>query len=156
MNNFKQSIKKRMLRNLVLGLLLIPIAIVTAIHFFQRKVIFSGTPFKEFISGFFNGVQSALVAGFIFYLICMAHYFYKTAKDEKKLKELYILENDEREHAITYCAANSTKNIIYYLLLTGSIIAGWFSATISLTLLITWVVFMVINLLSKGYYSKKM
>lgn len=156
MEKFKQTIKNRMIRNLILGISLIPLAVITATHYFTRKVLFSGSPVKEFISGFFNGVQSTIVAGFIFYLFCMAIHCYKTHKDDAQLKELYIKENDEREHAILYCATKSTINIINYLLLVVSLIAGWFNAIVSITLLITWAILSVIYLLFIGYYSRKM
>ena len=101
--------------------------------------------------GFLSGAAFALLAFMIFGLIRNI----LALKDEKKLKKLYIKENDERQWQIynkAMCAAMRTTLILG---LVASIIAGYFSMTVGMTLLVSVFVISVICLLFKLYYTKK-
>ncbi len=80
----------------------------------------------------------------------------RALKDEKKLKKLYVKEHDERTVQITTLARNTAMQILLYVGLAATVIAGYFSITVSITILVCTFVCSCTSLLLVGYYSKKL
>lgn len=76
-------------------------------------------------------------------------------RDERKLKKLYVKEHDERTVQIYTCARNSAMQILLIVGLVATVIAGYFSPTVSITILACTFVSSVTSLLFAFYYSKK-
>jgi len=80
----------------------------------------------------------------------------RALKDEKKLKKLYVKEHDERTVQIVTLARNSAMQILLWIGLVATVIAGYFSITVSITILACTFVSSITSLLLVGYYSKKL
>ena len=76
-------------------------------------------------------------------------------KDEKKLKKLYIKENDERTMQVYTCARNTAMQILLIVGLVATVIAGYFSPTVSITILACTFTASITSLIFAWYYSKK-
>ena len=79
----------------------------------------------------------------------------RAMKNDKKLKELYIKEHDERTIRIQTLAGNTTMKCLLWIGLVATIIAGYFSITVSTTILVCIFVSSTANLIFIAYYSKK-
>lgn len=102
---------------------------------------------RGFVSGASFGVLALMVFGLVRNI--------RALKDEKKLKKLYVAENDERQILIYTHALRSAMQVCLILGLAAVIITGYFSATASMTLLIAVFTTSMLCMLFKLYYSKK-
>ncbi|MBQ8834809.1 MAG: hypothetical protein IJ001_07795 [Oscillospiraceae bacterium] len=102
--------------------------------------------------GFISGVSFAFLVLMIVSLIQGI----RAVKDEKALKKLYIAETDERNIHITTSAQASSMKAFLILGLAAGIIAGYFSMTVSVTILACVVIHSCIGIGFKVYYSKKL
>ena len=80
----------------------------------------------------------------------------RAMKNDKKLKEIYVKEHDERNIRIQTLAGNTTMKCLLWMGLVATIIAGYFSITVSITILACIFVSSTVNLIFIAYYSKKM
>lgn len=79
----------------------------------------------------------------------------RALKDEKKLKKLNVKECDVRILQIQILARNTAMQIQLLVGLVATVVAGFFSVTVSITILVCTFVSAVTSLLLMGYYSKK-
>lgn len=103
-------------------------------------------------SGFVTGASCGIFALMLFCLIRNRH----ALKDEKKLKKLYVKEHDERTIQIQTLARNTAMQILLLGGLVATVIAGYFSITVSLTILACVFTASLTSLLLVGYYSRKL
>ncbi len=101
--------------------------------------------------GFITGASFGLCATMVFFLIRNI----LALKNEKKLKKLYIKENDERTVQICTLARNTAMQMMLWIGIAATVIAGYFSITVSITILACTFVSSVLGLLLMAYYSKK-
>ena len=102
--------------------------------------------------GYIFGASIGIFSGMLGYLIRNV----RAMKNDRKLKELYVKEHDERSIRIQTLAGNMTMKCLLWMGLVATIIAGYFSITVSVTILACIFVSSVINLIFIAYYSKKM
>ena len=102
--------------------------------------------------GFVTGASCGLFALMLVSLIRNR----RALKDEKKLKKLYVKERDERTIQIQTLARNTAMQILLLVGLVAAVIAGYFSITVSITILACNFVSSITSLLLLGYYSKKL
>lgn len=102
--------------------------------------------------GYCTGASCGLAAVMLFGVIRNI----RAMKDEKKLKKLYVKEHDERNIQIQILARNTAMQILLLVGLAATVIAGYFSMTVSTTILICILVSSSTSLLLVGYYNKKM
>ena len=102
-----------------------------------------------------RGFMSGASVGVAIYMVIGLLKSIRALKDEKKLKALYVKEHDERTQAIYTSARAAAMQLSTGLGLVATMIAGYFSMTVSITLLAcTW--FLAISGVAfKFYYSKK-
>ena len=79
----------------------------------------------------------------------------RAMKNGRQLKELYVKEHDERNIRIQTLAGNTTIKCLLWMGLVATVIAGYFSITVSTTILACISVSSAVNLLLIAYYSKK-
>ena len=101
--------------------------------------------------GFICGAAMGVLAMMLFGLYKNA----KALKDEKELKKLYIKEHDERTIQIWTAARAVALQTVLLVGLVAIIVAGYFSITVSLTIMVCTLVTSLTVLLFKIYYSKK-
>lgn len=102
--------------------------------------------------GFVTGASCGLCAMMLFYLIRNL----RAVKDSRKLKKLYIKSNDERTAQIVILARSTAMQLLLWLGLTGAVVAGYFSITVSITILVCTFVSSVLSLILAAYYSRKL
>lgn len=101
--------------------------------------------------GYITGISCGVFALLLVVLIRNR----RALKDEKKLKALYVKEHDERTIQIATLARNTAMQILLPAGLVASVIAGYFSVTVSMTILACTFFSSGISLFLMGYYCKK-
>ena len=101
--------------------------------------------------GFVCGASFAILAFLIFGLVRNI----RALRNEKFLKKLYIRENDERSIQIWTSARAAAFQAFLLLGLVAIVVAGYFSVTVSITILCCVWFASIIGLLFKLYYNKK-
>lgn len=102
---------------------------------------------RGFICGAAFGLLALMIIGLIRNL--------RALKDDKALKKLYIKEHDERTIQIwTYARAAALQSFLL-LGLVAVIVTGYFSMTVSITILVCIAATSLLGLMFKFYYSKK-
>ena len=79
----------------------------------------------------------------------------KALRDDKQLKKLYIKNHDERSIQIWTAARAASMQIFLLGGLVACVVAGYFSVTVSLTILVCVALHSLIAMGFKAYYSKK-
>ena len=102
--------------------------------------------------GYCTGASCGLAAVMLFGVIRNI----RAMKDEKKLKKLYVKEHDERNIQIQILARNTAMQILLLVGLAATVITGYFSTTVSNTILICILVSSSTSLFLVGYYNKKL
>ncbi len=124
MEKYYEKIKLRMVGELILAIILIPVAIYTSYVYFHMDAPLSGNDVLDFFGGFVNGVRSSLIAGFIIYLTSLFIRDIKAVRQESRLKELFIAEHDERLININETASRLSFHIILYVIIVAALIWG--------------------------------
>ena len=156
MEQYKETLK---LQNklLALGSVILAVFAILAIgselEFFHiMKPVAGDSHWQSSWNGFITGASCGILGLMVFSLIRNR----QALKDEKKLKKLYVKANDERTIQILTLARNTAMQILLMGGLVATVIAGYFSITVSLTILGCIVTASITSLLLVGYYSKKM
>lgn len=102
--------------------------------------------------GYCTGASCGLTAVMVFGLIRNIG----AMKYEKKLKKLYVKEHDERNIQIQILARNTAMQIMLLAGLAATVVSGYFSMTISVTILACTFFSSGISLFLVGYYNKKL
>ena len=103
-------------------------------------------------NGFVSGASFGLMAMMAAFLIrnCLA------MKSEAALKKLYVKSHDERSSQIVILARNTAMQIQLWAGCIACVIAGYFSITVSITILACLLFSSCLSLILVGYYNKKM
>ncbi|MGN0978216.1 MAG: hypothetical protein ACI4PH_09195 [Faecousia sp.] len=154
MENYKEKLK---LQNIVLAIACVILAFLCALGFAAEAGLVALSPvagdshwqsqWRGFVSGASMGVLILMLFGLVRNLLAL--------KDEKKLKKLYIKENDERTIQVWTSARAAGCQAFLLLGLVAAIAAGYFSVTISLTILACVLFTTVICLCFKLYFYNK-
>lgn len=103
---------------------------------------------KGYNGGFFTGIITVSIMNLV--------RTKKSLKDEKKFKEQYIRENDERLGTIEKEVAKTTFNVTLVVLSLAVIVSNYFNIIVSCTLACVLGIISAIYLGSLIYYNKKM
>ena len=154
MENYREKLKKQ---NILLTILILLLAAFTILGFTAEAGWIELTPtagdshwqsrWRGFISGASMGILGLMLFGLIRNLLAM--------KDEKKLKKLYNEVHDERTEVIYTHARSSAMSVFLIAGLIAAIIAGYFSISISLSILVCVVAASLLSVGFKIYYNKK-
>ena len=101
--------------------------------------------------GFITGASCGMIALMLFCLIRNL----RAMKDEKKIKKLYVQTHDERTIQIQTLARNTAMQILLFIGLIATVIAGYFSITVSITILACTFVCSFTSLILACYYNRK-
>ena len=156
MEQYKETLK---LQNklLILGTLLLTafaiLAIGSELGFFHILDPIAGEDhWQSSWNGFILGSSCGVLAVMVVSLIRNR----RALKDEKQLKKLYVKAHDERTIQILTLARNTAMQILLMGGLIATVITGYFSITVSLTILSCTFIGSITSLLLVGYYSKKL
>lgn len=144
MEKYADTIKKRSIY-LIIALV---ITVITYIGLTIKTDSFARVP--SFIQGYNLGIFIGLILLIIFHLFRN----YSVLKENKKLKKMYIKENDERSKVIRQKAGASATYILNFSFVLATIVAGFFNEVIFYTLLaVIFSTFFVVTTM-KIYYEK--
>lgn len=154
MEKYKEKLKKQ---NIVLSICIVILALFSILGFAAEAGLVALSPsagdshwqsmWRGFMSGAAMGVLALMVFGLVRNLLA--------ARDEKKLKKLYIKMHDEREIQLFHNARSAAMSLFLIFGLIAVIVTGYFSATVSITLLVCVLSCSVMCMCFKLYYSKK-
>lgn len=80
----------------------------------------------------------------------------KALKDDDCLKKAYVESHDERNILLGRKTSDTTFAISMYGFAIAGIIASFFSATVAITLFVSFLIVCVVHLATYWYYSKRM
>ena len=156
MQHYKEKLKITNIF-LTLGCIILAVFAVLAIGselgwFHILKPVAGDSHWHSRWNGFVTGASCG-VLGLLLYSLIRNR---QALKDEKKLKKLYVKEHDERTIQILTLARNTAMQILLIGGLVAVVIAGYFSITVSLTILACIFTASITSLLLVGYYNKKL
>ena len=103
-----------------------------------------------------RGIVMGMSVGILIVLIAFLIRNILALKDEKRLKKLYVETNDEREIQI-WTAARSTAMQLFLLVgVVAAIVAGYFSMTVSITIIVCMFLQSMTGLFCMLYYRIKL
>ena len=156
MEHYKEKLK---IQNLVMGICCLVLAAFAVLAigselgwFSVLKPVTGDDHWHSTWYGYCTGASCGLAAVMLFGVIRNI----RAMKDEKKLKKLYVKEHDERNIQIQILARNTAMQIMLLAGLAATVISGYFSMTISVTILACTFFSSGISLFLVGYYSKKL
>ena len=154
METYREKLK---IQNVTLAVACVILAVFCVLGFLGEAGIVNLTPaagdshwqsqWRGFISGASLGILALLLFGLIRNLLAL--------RDEKKLKKLYIKESDERQAQICTLAMSAAMRASLVLGLVAVIVAGYFSVTVSLTLLASLFAVSLVTIGFKLYFMRK-
>jgi hypothetical protein len=107
-------------------------------------------------AGMVDGFRLGLIMGILGLSLINIIKLTRTLRDDKRIKMYYNQINDERMKAIRSKAGMPLLLQLSVLMLIAGIIAGYFSKTVFLTLIITAAVQLSIGVIIKFFYMNKM
>lgn len=146
LQNYRKEIARR-ISLLVVFCVIALLAIVLGADFL-KDISLEATDRTDYVLGFFTGIELVCV----FYMGCLIRAY----RDEKYLKEMYTKETDEREILIRM---KSGKNIVPILSLVIAVIAcvmSYVNYEVFIALTAVAIVQIIITLILKIYWSKKL
>ena len=154
METYREKLK---VQNVISAIGCVALAVFCVLGFLGEAGIVNLTPsvadshwrsgWRGIISGASFGIFALLLFGLIRNL--------RALKDEKKLKKLYTKEGDERQKQIYTNALCAAMRANLILGLVAMVVAGYFSMTVGLTLLVTVFVSSLLTMAFKLYFSRK-
>ena len=156
MEQYKEKLK---IQNVVMGIGCIILAVFAILAVGSELGWFSilhpttgDSHWKSTWYGYVFGASIGIFSAMLGYLIRNIH----AMMNDEKLKELYVKEHDERTIRIQTLAGNTTMKCLLWIGLVATVIAGYFSITVSTTILTCVSVSSAVNLIFIAYYNKRM
>ena len=154
MEHYKEKLK---LENRIISVIAVILAIFTLLSIAGEAGLISFAPaagdshWQSRWRGFICGASIGIL-GLLTYTLVQNH---MALKDEKKLKKLYIKEHDERTIQIWTTARAEAMRVFLLIALAAAIVSGYFSITVSLTILACVVALSLLGFGFKVYFSGK-
>ncbi len=155
METYKEKLKIQNLTFAVCALILTLFGFLSAAGEFGLIPFFNpaggDSHWQSMWRGFIIGASFALLAFMITGLVRNI----RAMRDEKALKKLFIKDHDERAIQVWTSARAAAFQTFLILGLVAIVVSGYFSMTVSITIIACVWVASVIGLLFKIYYNKK-
>ncbi len=103
-----------------------------------------------------RGITMGMSVGIMIVLIVFLVRNILALKDEKRLKKLYVETNDEREIQIWTAARSTAMQIFLMLGVVAALVAGYFSMTVSITIIVCLFIQSMIGMGCSMYYRMKL
>ena len=122
---------------------------------------FWGLPFpvpkgnEHWISGW-RGFVSGVSSGILLVMLVGIFRIRQALKNEEKLKKLYVKEHDERKETVCRMAGSAALRSALLLGIVAVVIAGYFSFTVCLTVLICLLILSFLSVGFRIYYERKL
>ena len=156
MEQYKEKLK---IQNVVMGICCMVLTIFAVLAIGSElgwfSILHPATGDSHWKSTWYGYIFGATIGVFAVMLACIIRNC-RAMKDEKKMKKLYVQAHDERTIQIQTLARNTAMQILLCVGLVATVIAGYFSITVSITIFVCIWISSSVNLLLIGYYNKKM
>lgn len=106
------------------------------------------------IGDFVHGIQTGMFGGIFIALVLGIIKNKKILKDERSLKQSYIIANDERTKFVFSKMSLTAVYVEHFFLMLAIVIAGFFSEVICLTLLVVLIISIAFKFSLYYYYNK--
>jgi hypothetical protein len=103
-----------------------------------------------------RGIVMGMSVGILIVLIAFLIRNILALKDEKRLKKLYVETNDEREIQIWTAARSTAMQLFLMVGVVAAIVAGYFSMTVSITIIACMFLQSMTGLFCMLYYRIKL
>lgn len=103
---------------------------------------------RGIVTGMSFGIMTVMIAFLIRNILAL--------RDEKRLKKLYVETNDEREIQIWTAARSTAMQLFLMVGVVASIVAGYFSMTVSITIIACMFLQSVTGFFCMLYYRLKL
>ena len=103
---------------------------------------------RGIITGMSFGIMIVMIAFLVRNILAL--------RDEKKLKKLYVETNDEREIQIWTAARSTAMQLFLMVGVVAAIVAGYFSMTVSITIIVCMFLQSMTGLFCMLYYRIKL
>lgn len=155
MEKYREKLK---IDTIILAIIALILAAVTALAFaneFGAIDLFTPVTGDSHWHSKWNGFVSGAAAGLLVFMIIGLIRNIRAIRNEKALKKLYVKDNDERTAKIIKSAQAAAYRTLLLVGLVAVVVTGYFSITISLTLLVCVWVSSLLGALYKFYFKKK-
>lgn len=154
MEQYKEKVR---ISIVIFGIAAIILGAFSLLGIISEAGIISLTPVVD--NSHWQSMWRGIVCGASFALMllmvaCVVRYS-RALKDEKFMKKIYIEEHDERQIQILTAARATSMQIFLIFGLVAGVVAGYFSMTVSITLLACVFVHSLIGAVCKLYYKTK-
>jgi hypothetical protein len=103
-----------------------------------------------------RGIVMGMSVGILIVLIAFLIRNILALKDEKRLKKLYVETNDEREMQIWTAARSTAMQLFLMVGVVAAIVAGYFSMTVSITIIVCMFLQSITGFFCMLYYRIKL
>lgn len=133
------------------------LAAVSILGFLSEAGLFELTPIRggSHWQSMWRGMISGASAGLAVLMLIGLVRITKALNDENALRKLYVKDNDERQIQIWTLARASSMRIFLIAGLAAGMAAGYFSMTVSITILACVFIHALLGGACKLYYSRK-
>ena len=146
LQNYRKEIARR-ISLLVVFCVIALLAIVLGADFL-KDISLETTDRTDYVLGFFTGIE--LVC--IFYMGCLIRAY----RDEKYLKEMYTKETDEREILIRMKSGKDIVPILSFVIAVIACVMSYVNYEVFIALTAVAIAQIIITLILKIYWSKKL
>lgn len=150
MNDFKHALKKRVTVLSICSVIAIIFVLVAGIWGYKTSIN-SDQHLADFTHGFATGLFAGFIAVVVFYIIK----YIRAIKNEDKLKNLYIEENDEREALIKYKVSSTGFVFLFGCILILGTAASFINSIVCITLYGVLILMALVKIILRAYYNKK-
>lgn len=156
MEQYKEKLK---IQNLIMGICCLALAVFAVLAVGSEQGWFSilhpATGDSHWKSTWYGYIFGTTIGVFAVMLACIIRNC-RAMKDEKRLKKLYVQAHDERTIQIQTLARNTAMQILLCVGLVATVITGYFSVTVSITIFVCIWISSSVNLVLIGFYNKKL
>ncbi len=103
-----------------------------------------------------RGIVMGMSAGILIVMVAFLVRNILALKDEKRLKKLYVETNDEREIQIWTAARSTAMQLFLMVGVVAAIVAGYFSMTVSITIIVCMFLQSITGFFCMLYYRLKL
>jgi formate hydrogenlyase subunit 3/multisubunit Na+/H+ antiporter MnhD subunit len=154
MEQYKEKVRISMI---ICGVAAMILGVFSLLGIISETGIISLTPVvtNSHWQSMWRGIVCGASCAMMILMVAFLVRYTRGLKDEKFLKKLYVEEHDERQIQIWTAARATAMQIFLIFGLVAGIVAGYFSMTVSITILASVTFQSVIGGICKLYYSKK-
>ena len=155
MEQFKEKLK---IENRITAILCVILVGFTVLGFVAEAGLVQLTPISgdSHWQSMWRGIVTGMSFGIMIVMIAFLIRNILALKDEKRLKKLYVETYDEREIQIWTAARSTAMQLFLMVGVVAAIVAGYFSMTVSITIIVCMFLQSITGFFCMLYYRLKL